>query len=369
MRRAEIVIIGGGVMGSALARELARSGRDVVMLEKAVPGAEASSAAAGILGAQAEAGGPGPFMDLCLKSRGLYEGFAAALREETGVDICYRRSGLLKVAFDEQSQGWLDSIRAWQREAGLPVEVLSGDDARRKEPALSPEVSGALYFADDGVVDNRLLVQALFRAAVTAGVRVISGETVRRVRIEGGKVRGVEMDGGPVDAPVVCLCAGSWSSLVPGTEFPPDLVQPVRGQMLAVRTPKGTLGRVVFTQEGYAVPRDDGRIIAGSTMEMAGFEKQVTVEGLHKLAVLLQKTIPASRDAEVIETWAGLRPCTADFLPVIGRTQTEGLFISTGHFRNGILLTPVSARLLRQLINGETPDMSLEPFSINRFDV
>lgn len=366
MIRAEITIIGGGVMGSALARELARSGRDVLVLEKAVPGAEASSAAAGILGAQAEAEGPGPFLDLCLKSRELFPAFSAALKDETGVDTGFRRSGLLKTAFDAEDEDWLNGIAAWQIRAGLPLVRITGDEARRLEPALSRQITAALHFENDGVIDNRLLVQALSLAATRAGARYLPGYTVRGITSEGGQVTGVELDRETISSPLVCVCAGSWSSRVAGLGLPADAVQPARGQMLAVRMQPGTLGRVVFTRSGYLVPRDDGRIVSGSTMEFAGFEKEVTVEGLSRLTSQLLRVVPGTAGAQVVETWAGLRPYTKDRLPVLGETGTRGLYISTGHFRNGILLTPVSALLLRQVINGETPELDLLPYRWQR---
>lgn len=366
MIRAEITIVGGGVMGLALGRELARSGRDVVILEKAVPGAEASSAAAGILGAQAEAERPGVFLDLCLKSREMYAGLSEELKAETGVDIGYRRSGVLKVGFGDEDGVWLTAVERVQREAGLPMQAISGDEVRRLEPELSPLINRGVYFPDDAVVDNRLLVQALALSAQRAGARVVTGQPILRVQSVNGRVQGVELDNDYVISEQVCVCAGSWMSKVRGLPLPADAVVPARGQMVAVMGRPELLTRVVFVRQGYLVPRADGRIIAGSTVELAGFSKEVTVEGLGKLASQIGHTVPSLSKAPVIECWAGLRPCTRDFLPALGETSVSGLFVSTGHFRNGILLAPMSARLLRQAMNREPLDIDLDPFRPGR---
>ncbi len=354
-------------MGSALARELALAGRDVLVLEKAIPGAEASSAAAGILGGQAEADHPGPFLDFCMRSREMYADYAAALKQETGIDIGYRRCGLLKVAYDDYPTEWIEDIIALQRESGLDHEVLSPAELRKLEPAISDLVVKAVHFKGDAQVDNRLLVQALTQAATKAGARYQSGYMVKRVLTKDGRATGVELDRESVQSEIVCICAGSWSSLVDGLPVPPDLVVPVRGQMIMLQVKPQVLGRVVFTKDGYLVPRVDGRIIVGSTVEFAGFEKRVTPAGLRKILDQLARVLPGADDAQVIETWAGLRPCTKDFLPIIGELEVKGLFMATGHFRNGILLTPATARLLGQMINGQKPFIDPEPFAWERF--
>ena len=366
MMSGHVVVVGGGSMGCAVARTLALGGAQVTLLERAVPGAEASSAAAGILGAQGEADSPGPFLDLCVRSRELYPAWAEALREETGVDIGYRRSGLLHVAHDEPEAVVLGARVERQLAAGFSAQVLDRKEVLAIEPAIDPTVLGAVFFPDDGQVDPRRLTRALSLSAARAGARVRSGAVVRRIHHEGGRVTGVDVDGALIGADAVVLAAGAWSSLVPGAELPERAVKPARGQILAVETRTPILGAVAYSAAGYVVPRLDGTVLVGSTLEMVGYDKAVTVGGLAALTEIAVGIAPALRDAVVTGMWAGFRPHTDDMLPILGRTPTVGLFLATGHYRNGILLTPATAELLAALIlEGEAP-IDLEPFSVAR---
>ncbi|HEY4395890.1 MAG TPA: FAD-dependent oxidoreductase, partial [Polyangia bacterium] len=222
----EVAIIGGGIMGSAVALRLAQRGIGVTVIERGIPGAEASSAAAGILGPQMEADGPGPLLELGLKSRALYPALAAELRDLTGIDVGFDRSGVLMVAFDEAGEAALSSRRAWQLGRGLRVESLSGEAVRAREPALSPAVRAALLFTDDAQVVARDLARAFSQAAAVAGARFLTGRYVRRVIIESGAAVGVELDGETLAAGVVVVAAGSWSGLVEGAGVPSAVVRP-----------------------------------------------------------------------------------------------------------------------------------------------
>src|SRR4051794_39989516 len=213
---ADIVIVGGGIMGSAIALRLAQRGLRVTVIERGIPGAEASSAAAGILGPQMEAEGPGPLLELGLRSRALYPALAAELRELTSIDVGYDRSGVLAVAFDEAGEAALSSRRAWQLARGVRVDSLSGEAARALEPALGPAVRAALAFNDDAQVVARDLARAFSQAAAGAGARFMTGRYVRRVLVDNGAVTGVELDGDVLPAGVVVVAAGSWSGLVEG---------------------------------------------------------------------------------------------------------------------------------------------------------
>ena len=363
----DVAIIGGGIMGSAIALRLCQRGIGVTVIERGIPGAEASSAAAGILGPQMEAEGPGPLLELGLKSRALYPALAAELRELTGIDVGYDRSGVLAVAFDEAGEAALSARRAWQLARGLRVESLSGEAARAREPALGPAVRAALAFNDDAQVVARELARAFSQAAAGAGARFLTGRYVRRVVTDKGAVAGVELDGDLLPAGVVVVAAGSWSGLVEGAGVPPTVVRPARGQLVSIETRPPLFRHVVSAPGGYLVPRRDGTVLAGSTVEMAGFRKEVTVGGLAAILTLARTLVPALADAPVTASWSNFRPFTEDHLPVLGATGVRGLVLATGHFRNGILLAPITAQAIADLIvTGQAP-IDLAPFAIERF--
>jgi glycine oxidase len=366
MSIADVIVVGGGIMGCGIALRLRQAGVRVTILERSIPGAEASSAAAGILAPQWEASGPSPFLELGLRSRALYSGLAAELRELTGVDIAYRPCGLLRAAFTEADLHHIEATATWQRGMGLRLELLDGAQAREAEPELSPKAEAALLFPDDHQVDNRLLVRALSMAAARVGATFRSGY-VRGVLEEKGRVVGVDLDGEPLRADAVVLAAGAWSGLVQGVPLDPRVVRPARGQMLQLQTRLPVLSRIVTSEKGYLVPRADGRVICGSTMEFAGFDKQVTAEGLARILGMALELCPALGSAPVDSSWAGFRPWTEDQLPILGPGPLPGLVLATGHFRNGILLAPITARLAAQVVLGEKPSVDLSPFRFDRF--
>ena len=365
---ADVVIIGGGVMGCAVAMRLAQRGIAVAVIERGIPGAEASSAAAGILGPQMEADGPGPLLELGLKSRALYPALAVELRDATGIDVGYDRSGVLAVALDEAGEGELAARRAWQLARGLPVDALSGAEVRAREPALGPDVRAALAFPEDGQVNARELARAFSQAAAAAGARFLSGRYVRRVSIAGGAATGVDLDGDTLGAGTVIVAAGSWSGLVEGAGVPASVVRPARGQLVSIETRPPLFRHVVSVHgRGYLVPRRDGTVLAGSTVEMAGFRKEVTVGGLAAILTLARTLVPGLADAPVTASWSNFRPYTEDHLPVLGRTPVRGLVLATGHFRNGILLAPITAEAIAELVATGRSTLDLAPFSVARF--
>lgn len=366
-KTSEVLIIGAGVMGCGIGLRLAQAGAKVTLLERSIPGAEASSAAGGILAPQMEADKPGPFFELCLRSRGMYRAFADELKSLTGVDIQYQPSGLLSCAFDDAEATKLDATVAWQKSLSLRAELLSGGEARKLEPQLSPKLVAAAHFPDDHSVDNRLLVRALSMAAAKVGCQFKSGY-VRSVVLEGDRAVGVDVDGEVLRADAVVVAAGSWSGLVQGTGLSPRTVRPAKGQMVSLQTRLPLVSRVLFSSKGYVVPRLDGRVIAGSTLEFKGFEKDVTAAGLQKILAMAMELLPALADAPVVETWAGLRPFTEDHSPYLGRGPHEGLFLATGHFRNGILLAPITAKIISEAVLGQQPSVDLRPFSAGRLN-
>lgn len=360
--RTDVVVIGAGVQGSSVALRLAQAGRTVTVLERAVPGAEASSAAGGILSPGVEALEPGPFYRLCRASLARYRDFVADVERLSGMSTSLRFLGTLEIALDDDHAKIL-AARAEKLVAhGLPVEVLDDAAARRLEPALSPETRGALFFPDEGSLDPRLLARAAYVAASRAGARFVTGQ-VRRILVEGGRAVGVEHDSGRIEAGAVVLAAGSWSLQVEGHGLPPGSVRPVRGQIALLDTRPPLLSRVVFSGHGYVVPRPDGRVLSGSTMEEAGFEKAVTAGGLRHVLDVAMGIAPALERAPVVETWSNFRPASPDGEPILGPGTVPGLLYATGHTRNGILLTPVTADALAATVLGRPPPVDLAPFS------
>ena len=359
----DVAIVGGGIMGCAVALRLAQRGLRVTVIERGIPGAEASSAAAGILGPQMEAEGPGPLLELGLRSRALYPALAAELHDVTGIDVGYAKSGVLAVALTDHEEQELVTRRTWQTARGLRVESFSAAAVRELEPALSPEVRAAIRFVDDAQVSARELARAFSQAAAAAGARFLQGRYVRRVIVAGGVATGVELDGEILPAGVVVVAAGSWSSLVEGGGVPGQVVRPARGQMVSIETRPPLFRHVVSVHGlGYLVPRRDGTVLAGSTVEMAGFRKEVTVGGLAQILGMARALVPALADAAVTATWSNFR------LPVLGHSPIHGLVLATGHYRNGILLAPITAWAIAELVASGQSSIDLAPFSVSRFD-
>jgi glycine oxidase len=352
-------------VGCAVALRLVKAGARCTVVERSVPGAEASSAAAGILAPQAEAEGPGPFLSLCLRSRSLYPDFVEEVEALSGMRVGFRPSGVLHLAFTDASAARLRARILAQRVEGLSAEFLDGNAVLRLEPAVNPAVQGAALFPDDASVDNRLLMRALSMAAARVGVRFVTGH-VRALLETAGRASGVDVDGERLAADAVVVAAGAWTGLVPGSGLSPRQVRPARGQMVMLRSRLPLLERVVFSDQGYLVPRADGHLLAGSTVEFQGFAKEVTAAGLRAILSLALEMVPGLADVPVVETWAGLRPFTEDRLPVLGEGPLPGLFLPSGHFRNGILLAPATAEVLSQVVFSRKPAFPLEPFRWNR---
>ena len=346
-----IVIVGGGVIGLTIARALALRGvRDVCVLERGNLGTEASWAAAGMLLPQVEADSQDAFFDLACRSRDLYPAFAAALREETGVDVELDTTGTLYLALNEHDQEEIERRYEWQTRAGFQVERLSGAEARKLEPCISESTLGALRFPKDIQVENRRLLSALANSVKQLGVTILTQTTVDSVLLEGNRVTGVQTSRGAISCASVVIAAGSWSTFIkPSPPIP--TIEPVRGQMVCLEVKPQLTRHVIYSPRGYVVPRQDGRLLAGSTSEHAGFAKCVTAGGI---ATILRNALdisPRIADLPVIDTWAGLRPRAPDGLPVLGPCgEIDGLFCATGHYRNGILLAPLTGELISEAI-------------------
>lgn len=362
----DVVVIGGGVAGCASALALARRGLSVRVLERN-PGEGASWAAAGIIGPQLEAAGDGPLARLCLASRALYPEFVASLAEATGIDVGFRRCGALRVALTGPGREEIAREIAWQPEAGLAVELCDGGQARARVPSLSAEVTGGAWMPDEARLDPPSLMRALRIAAERAGVQFRAGAAVRRVLVERSRARGALLeDGSKVEAGWTVLTAGSWSSLIEGSGLAPGAVRPVRGQIVELTPPSPPLAQVVYGPGCYLSPRDDGRVLVGATVELAGFVPAVTARAVRDLLTAALRLVPALEDAPLGRTWSGLRPHPSDELPILGQGEIAHLIFATGHFRNGVLLAPVTGKIVAALITEEQPPLDLSPFSPGR---
>ncbi|HYW72233.1 MAG TPA: glycine oxidase ThiO [Pyrinomonadaceae bacterium] len=362
-----MVIIGGGVIGLGIARALAQRGvREVTVIERDDFGCEASWAAGGILAPQVEADAADDFFRLAHASRELYPDLAKELHSESGVDIELDTTGTLYVAFTEEQEDELCLRYRWQQNEGLAVEWLTHDQVRALEPCLSRDVRCALRFPRDFQVENRRLVTALLHSTRKLGVSLIDHCAVKQVSVAAGRVRGVETSQGFMGSQHVVLAAGAWSSVLDPSRR--SQVEPIRGQMLCFRSEPQIARHVIYGARGYLIPRRDGRLLAGSTNEQAGFDKRVTEEGVESIKAMALELAPQIATLSLIDKWAGFRPRAQDDLPVLGMSaEIEGLSLATGHYRNGILLAPITGKLMAEaIVSGKVPDL-MAPFSPERF--
>jgi glycine oxidase len=396
---ADVIVVGGGVIGLSVARELAGRGARVVLIERGErAGAESSWAAAGMLAPQVEADGADAFFRFAAASRDAYQNFARELEAESGVDVELDLTGTLYLAFTERDEEECERRHAWQTRAGLQIERLTAREVRALEPQVSARVRSALRFPRDWQVENRLLTLALVKSCEALGARLITKIEVTSITAEDGRGAAavvVETSRGAIRANSVVVACGAWSSLTPlarnrvsfdqragqgarqpvfrpGSDATCPRIEPVRGQMLcfAPRLTSPLVRHVVYSPRGYVVPRRDGRLLAGTTTERAGFDKSLTDAGSRTILSYAREIAPAVDELRLSDAWAGLRPRAEDDWPVIGAHGEEmpNLFYATGHYRNGILLAPQTAALVAELIleRGGTPDM-LKPFTPERF--
>lgn len=365
----DVLIIGGGLIGLSLARELNRRGAGrIAVADKGEPGRESSYAAAGMLAVQAETDRADGFFEFCRESRTLYRDFAGELNEETGIDVEFDDSGTLYLAFTGIDVLEIRHRYDWQSRAGLAVERLSASETRKLEPFVSPDVAESLFFPNDCQVENRRLLTALVRYAETNGIAIRTGFEAHELVFESGRVAGVRSGDQEIRAHVTVLATGAWTSLIKadGLKMPP--VSPVRGQMIGFQTAKRLFSKVIYSPRGYLVPRADGRILAGATVEDAGFDASVTEGGVAALRERAFEIAPSLAGLAVADSWAGLRPYAPDGHPVIGTFPgVANLVVATAHYRNGILLAPLTARILADLIVDGKVAPYLDAFGPDRF--
>ncbi|HWC25865.1 MAG TPA: glycine oxidase ThiO, partial [Solirubrobacteraceae bacterium] len=365
----DVAVIGGGVIGLAIAWRAAQRGHAVCVLERSELGAGASHVAAGMLAPVTEAdAGELALLDLGLRSARRWPRFAAELSDAAGTDPGLRRSGALVVARDRDEAEALERELALRRELGLEVERLLPSAARRLEPALAPTVRLALDAPGDHAADPRSLVLALAEAARRAGVTLRTGAPAQGVERHAGHVSAVRLAGGElVRAGQVVVAAGAWSGAIEG--LPRIPLRPVKGQILRLRDPAGPglLERIVRFEGGYLVPRGDGRYVLGATMEERGYDTTVTAGALYELLRDAGELVPGVHELVVEEISAGLRPATPDNAPLLGPSEElAGLHWATGHHRNGILLAPVSADIVADALDGDTGGLG-QAFAAARF--
>lgn len=366
------VIVGAGVVGLGIAWRLAQSGCTVDVYDRAEAGRGASWAAAGMLAAAVETEpGEERLLALTLESQRLWPAFAGELCAAAGMSLGYRDEGTLVVALTHDDAEHLHHSYEFQKGLRLELEWLSGADARRREPHLRPGIAAAVLSPRDHQVDNRLLARALAEAARRAGAVIHEHCAVRAIDLSGTRACGVATDQGYDRADVVVLAAGAWSRQiggVPALQLPP--VRPIKGQMLALRmdTKAPLVNHVIWLPRGgYLVPRLDGRLLIGATVEERGFDDAVTAGGLLALIEGAWRAVPAIEDLPLTETWVGFRPGSRDDAPILGPSGIDRLVIATGHHRNGILLTPLTAAVISAyVLTGQLPD-AVRPFTPERF--
>jgi glycine oxidase len=368
-----VAIIGAGVIGLGIAWRLAARGAAVMVFDKGAAGAGASHAAAGMLAACAEAEpGEDALVTLGRESQARWPAFAAELEQASGVDVGLRSEGTLVLALTADDQARLNHQLVFQQQLGLPLQWISAAETRRREPHLAGKLAGAVFSPEDTQVDNRKLSAGLRIAAESAGAAIHEHRPVSAISSHAGRVDGVVLaDGTKTAADVVVLAAGAWSRSIAGV--PADLrppVRPIKGQMLALRMDAAAplLNHVVWAPGAYLVPRRDGRLIIGATVEEKGYDTALTAGGLLTLLEAAWRAVPAVEELPIDEMWVGHRPGSRDDAPILGAGPLEGLIYATGHHRNGILLTPITADAIARLVLDGASEAVIRPFGIERFD-
>lgn len=380
--RHDTIVVGGGTIGLSVAWRAAACGIDVAVVDPS-PGQGASWAAAGMLAPVGEVHyGEEALVSLNVAAAGRWPAFAAELESCTGRHIGYLQCGTLLAAFDEGDRAWAEQLFAFQKELGLDVEWISGRKARELEPRLSPSVRAGMLASGDHQVDNRLLVGALLEAARISGCKFYD-DTVDSLETTGGRVEGVRLrDGTFLESRAVVLASGAWSGQIAGVPEalrPP--VRPVKGQIIRLRVPDSSKASLAILPRRpvrgivngaaiYLVPRADGTLVIGSTIEEKGFDTSVTAGAVYELLRDAHRVMPAISELDLYETMARLRPGSPDNAPIVGELSsqgTEGLVVATGHYRNGILLTPLTSEAVVATLNGSELPAEIKPFSPSRF--
>jgi glycine oxidase len=356
----DVIVIGGGVIGLSIARELAGR-KSVLLLDRGATGQGTSRAAAGMLTPLSEADDQGPFFQLCRKSHALYEEFVEQVQTESGLDTGYSCEGLLFLASTVESAKVLCERFEWQKRAGFGVELLDGNAVRKMEPLITVGIESALFIPGESSIAPRRLVNALREACFQRGVEVRTGLHVERV-----SQNQVHLAHTVLEAESIVVASGVWSAELGGLD-PRIPVHPRKGQILSLGMPSGAFRRMIRWGSSYFMPRNTGELVVGATNEDAGFDLANTPAGLGRLLMDAQQISAHVGNYPILETWTGLRPATPDGLPILGPSSIPGVYYATGHYRNGVLLAPITAAIVGDLVEGRKPALSIDPYRPSRF--
>jgi len=366
MNRYDAVIAGGGIIGASIALELSAAGIHVGLFDSQAPGCEASWASAGMISPAPESAAMITSMPLSMASARNYPDFISKVEELSGQSVGYRKDGSIDAILHGDAREEVSTIIAMQHGVGLRAEPLSAERARQMEPSLTDEIQAAIFRPDECSLDNRVFTDATLNAARRKGAEIVSGNGAKSLWVENGACKGLILNDGKVEAAWTIIAAGCFSAKIEGVA-PYAPVSPAKGQMISLRSDSVKLSHALWADHTYLVPRNDGRIIAGSTIEYEGFNHSVTAGGVRKILNGAIRLVPALERARIEETWAGLRPDSPDHLPILGPTDLRGLLIATGHFRSGILLAPITAQLVREWVISQKVSVDWDRFSPMRF--
>ena len=360
MPHAEIVIVGGGVIGLSIAWELAGQGADVLVLDKQHVGQEASWAGAGMLPPGNLEGALAPFDRLRALSAQIWPRWTETLRDLTSIDNGYVHSGGITVSLDDES---CSSLRDEWNAEGVSLFDLDADKLHAREPALSPEISEGFLIPEMSQVRNPRQLHALKSACIRGGVTILEGQLASEIEQSHSKIVAVKTSEHKITGDRFCFCTGAWTPSLTeqlGCHIP---IKPIRGQIVLLNTGAPVISHIIEVGDRYLVPRPDGRLLIGSTMEEAGFEKKTTVEGVAGLLDFARRLIPELASAEIEQTWAGLRPMSATGIPFLGPLPDfDNAFVAAGHFRSGLQTSPGTAVVMRELLLGQETSLDLVPF-------
>jgi len=366
MKTYDAVIAGGGIIGASIALELAEAGLRVALFDARDPGREASWASGGMISPAPESAAMIPFMPLSLASVSLYPDFIRRVEEASGANIGHRQRGAIDVLLDGNVQEEITAVVALQHGVGLRAEALTAERVRELEPSLTDETQAAIFRPDEASLNTRSFTDAVLTAAKGRGVEIHAGNGAKALLRNAGRCKGLILENGQVEAKWTIVAAGAFSARIEGAA-PYAPVVPAKGQMVALRCEAVRIEHILWLEHKYLVPQLDGRIIAGSTIEHTGFDHDVTAGGVELILREVMRMVPGLASARIEETWAGLRPDSPDHLPILGPTDLDGLLIATGHFRSGILLAPVTARLTQEWITKQKVSVDWSRLSPMRF--
>ena len=368
----KVILIGAGIIGLSISYYLKKENCEVVILEKGKAGSEASYASAGMLASQSEFDFYEDFMDFCIQSRDIYSDYCKDIENASGINVEFQKCGMIRPAVTEEQEKHLKANYEWQKKRNLEIEFLDGNELRNIEPNLSKNIISGLYTKNDGQVNNRKLMEALIMANKKINNKIIEDCEVTDYLIENNKVTGVKTNNGIFNADIVINTAGAWPSLISKNIIPNFEVKPIHGQMVSLQSDKKILNKVIFAsilgKGGYIVPRKNNEIVLGSTMEDIGFEKKIDEESINSILKTAFDIVPEFKNLKIKEKWSGFRPFTEDKLPIIGKTNIENLILATAHGRNGILLAPITAKAITELVINNNIIPEIKDFGVDRFN-